>query len=114
MVYEPLRCKGRQSAAQDTGQRAQIENHWSVDERMFGEMLDCSLYLINLFPEFQIPYLHFFLLTEKAGLRGYVRGNVHNPPPSQIASHLNKVPITIQSLSLHIGDRQHERHLFRF
>ena len=41
-----------------------------------------------------------------------------NPPSSQIASHLNKVPIKIQSLSLLIGfgsDRQPELWcLFRF
>ena len=39
------------------------ENDQSVDERMLGKLLDCSFYLINLFPEFQIPYLHFFTYT---------------------------------------------------
>ena len=39
------------------------ENHQSVDERMLGKLLDCSFYLVNLFPEFQIPYLHFFPLN---------------------------------------------------
>ena len=36
------------------------ENDWSADERMLGKLSDCSFYLVNLFPEFQIPYLHFF------------------------------------------------------
>ena len=66
VVSKPL-CSGeRQSTAQDTdkdnhpGNRTQgtdKENDWSVDERMLGKLPDCSLYLINLFPEFQTPYL---------------------------------------------------------
>ena len=35
------------------------ENDLSVDERMLGKLPACSFYLINLFPEFQIPYLCF-------------------------------------------------------
>ena len=35
-----------QSAAQDTDK----ENDQSADERMLGKLLDCSFYLINLFP----------------------------------------------------------------
>ena len=46
------------------GHRTQIENHQSVHERMLGKLQDRSFYLINLFSEFQIPYLYFFLLVK--------------------------------------------------
>ena len=104
---------------QNTGHGTQIENHQSVDEWVLGKLPDCSSYLSNIFPEFQIPYLHFFLLIKKAGLKGNGRWSfrVHNSPSSQISSHLNKLHIKIQSLSLLIGsgsDRRHRSQLFWF
>ena len=90
---------------QNTGHGTQIENHQSVDERVLGKLPDCSSYLSNIFPEFQIPYLHFFLLIKKAGLKGNIRQfvRVQNPPSFQITGLLNKAPIKIQYLSLLIG-----------
>ena len=38
--------EGETVAAQDTDK----ENDQSADERMLGKLLDCSFYLINLFP----------------------------------------------------------------
>ena len=77
-----------------------------------------SFYLINFFPDFQ-TYLHISSPHKKGlfkmNLRRFVR--VHNPPSSQIPSHLNKVPIKIRSPSLLVGsggDRRHERRLFCF
>ena len=93
-----------------------MENHRLVDNGMCGKLLDCSFYLINLFPEFQIhffslefqiPYVHFFPFykRKKADLKGNIRRSVraHNLLSSQISGHLNKAPIKIQSLSLLIG-----------
>ena len=91
--------------AQDAGQRTQIQK--SLDERMLEKLPECIFYLINLFPEFQIPhllflslefqipYLHFFLIIKMAGLKGNVRWSVRvlNPSSSQLAGHLNKAPI---------------------
>ena len=42
------------------------ENHQSSDERMLRKLLDYSFYVINLFPKFQIPYLHFFPFNSKS------------------------------------------------
>ena len=52
---ETVCCPGRRT--QDTDK----ENHWPEGERMLGKLPDCSFYLINLFPEFQTPYLYFSL-----------------------------------------------------
>ena len=49
---ETVHCPGHRT--QDTDE----ENHRSADERMVGKLRDCSFYLINLFPQFQIPYLY--------------------------------------------------------
>ena len=81
---------------------------------MLGKLPGCSFYLINLFAEFQTPYLHFSSPYKKGQLEmkcKTVCSRVHTPPSSQIAGHLNKVPMEIQSLSLLIvsgSDRQHE------
>ena len=87
--------------AQDTD----TENDGSAGERMFGKLPDCSFYLINFFPESPIPYLHFFPLRKKAGLKGKVRWSVRGQthPCSQITGHLNKAPMKIHSLSLLTG-----------
>ena len=95
------------------------ESHPSVEKRMFGKLSDCSFYLIHPFPEFQIPYLDFFLLMKKAGLKGNGRRSVRVQTHRlyQIAGHLNKAPTEIRSLSLLIGsggDRRHEHRLFQF
>ena len=59
VASKPLCSRERQPTAQDTDK----ENHRSADERMLGKLPgklpDSSFYLINVFPEFQIPYLHF-------------------------------------------------------
>ena len=62
----------------------------------------CSFYLINLFPEFQIPCLHFCPPYKKAGLKGNVKQSfrVHNPLSSQITVHLNKAHIFNPQLCL--------------
>ena len=80
---------------------------------MLGKSLSCSFYLINFFPEFPTPYLHFSSPYEKgwAKMMCKVVFRVHNPPSSQIAGLLSNVPIKTQSLSLFTGsgsDRQHE------
>lgn len=107
------------------GHRTQTKNFSVIgqyDERMVGNLLDCNFYLVNLFPEFQIPYLHFlpefqslylpfFSLIKKTGLTWKVRWSIkiHNPP-SSIASHLNQVPIMIQSLSFLTGFGGNRKH----
>ncbi|KAF6131030.1 hypothetical protein HJG60_007932 [Phyllostomus discolor] len=73
VVSEPLCSRQRQSAAQDTdkenlpGHRPQIKQITSQqsDERMLGKLPDCSFYLINLFPESQIPSHTFFPLNSR-------------------------------------------------
>ena len=106
--------QGETCAAQGTEQES-----LGKDERMLGKLLDCSFYLMNsnpityFFPELQTPYVHFSFPYKKVDLIWDVRWSfkIHNPPSSQITSHLNKAPIKIQSLSLLIGsgsDKQHE------
>ena len=50
MASEPLSSRERhplprtqmKKITQDPGHRIQIEKHWSADERLLGELLDCS------------------------------------------------------------------------
>ena len=87
------------------GHRTQIKNHRSTQERMLGKSPD--FYLINLFPEFQIPSLHLFPPYKK-GLLGYI---------TRVFSELKTASIKNQSLPLLIGSggaRQHERRLLWF
>ena len=108
------------------GHRTEAKNFPVVsqqDERMLGNLLDCSFNLINFFPEFQILYLHFlpqfqtpylpfFFLIKKTGLKRKVKWSVriHSPPSSLNVSRLNKVPIKIQSLSLFTGLGGNRKH----
>ena len=46
------------AATRDTDKPDTDKNLWSANERMLGK-LECSFYLINLFSEFQTPYLPF-------------------------------------------------------
>ena len=54
MVSDPLCSRERLLLP-----RTQIKNHQSIDGRMLGKLPYCSFYLINIFPEFQTPYLFF-------------------------------------------------------
>ena len=106
--------------AQDTGHGTQIKK--MMGQRMkgcSGKLPDCSFYLINFFPESQIPYLHFFPLRKKAGLKRKVRWSVRG----QTHRVLRSPAIWIKRpwrfnpclclLGL-VGDRQHEPQLFWF
>ena len=99
--------QGKTTTTQDTDTKnhpehmTQIKNHWSAADRMLGKLPECSFHLINIFPEFQIPYLHFFPSYKKSWLDRNVRqsSRVHKLPSSQ----LNNAPIKIQFLSLLVG-----------
>ena len=85
-----------------------------TDERMLRPFIWLN-FSLNYQP---LAYI-FLLLIKRVSLKWNVRRSlkVHNPLSSQIAGHLNTVPIGIQSLSLLIGsgsDREHQCRLFRF
>ena len=142
-VSEPLCSRERHPTTQDTGDKTQIrncpghrcpghriKNHQSANERMLGNcwaaasirwtsFLNSKSLIYTFPPEFETPFLHFFLLIKKTGFKCNVRQpfRTHNPPYSQIAGHLNKSHTKIQSLSLLLGsgsDRQHKCPLFQF
>ena len=81
---------------------------------------DVAAFIWLTFSLNSIPLTYTFLLLIKSvNLKWNLRRSVRvcNPLSSQIASHLNKVPIKIESLSLLIGsgsDKQHECRLFWF
>ena len=89
-----------------------------TDERMLQlllQLLSDWFFSLNSKP---LSYT-FLLLMKRVSLKWKLRRSVRvqNPPSSQIASHLSKAPIKIQSLVLLIGsgsDRQHELRHFRF
>ena len=68
----PSQCgPGRETQNMDKeSPRTQVKNHRSPGERLLGKVAGCSCPLSNLFPEFQIPHLHFSLLIKKAGSQG--------------------------------------------
>ena len=128
VISMPLCSRERQSSAQDTDlknhpehrtQNMDKDNHWSVDERMLGKLPNCSFYLINLFPEFQISYLHFCPRIKKAGLKGHLRQSVRVHtylPSSQLLAFWIKLPWFNSCLYLWglVGDRQLKHWFFWF
>ena len=92
----------------------QTKNRWSTDERML------QLFIWLTFSLNSKPFTYtFLLLIKRVNLKQNVRQSVrvYNLPSSQIASHLNKAPIKIQSLFLLIGfgsDRQTNVSFFGF
>ena len=80
---------------------------------MLGKLPDCRFYLINLFPEFQIPYVHFFplnsklltctflLLIKRVGLKWNLRPSVRvqtiifsDCQPSAYSTHKESIPVS--------------------
>ena len=89
--------------------------------QLTANCLECCSFFHLILPESQSPHPTLFIpCYKKSGLEreGKMVCQGMNPPSSQIAGHLNKAPIKIQSLSLLIGfgsDRQPEcRCLFQF
>ena len=95
MVSEPLCSRVRCPPL-----RTQIKNHRSTDERMLQLFIWLTFFLNSK------PLTHtFLLLIKRVILKWNIRRSVrvYNLPPFQIPSHLNTVPLKIQSLSLLIG-----------
>ena len=101
LVSEPLCSRERCPAAQDTdeenhpgtGHRTQIENHWSMDERILGNCQTAAFTWLTSFLNSK-PLPTLFPPYKKASLIGNVRwsARVHNALSSQMLAIWIKRP----------------------